>query len=224
MSRPLACADRSGFLFAHACDRPAAGTCSVCHKPICTEHTRMGSQGVTCVSCLRGDDDDDVDGGTDSDDSEASKGRGEDDPYFYGGQARAAAWAATLGVEYVTPASARWFVLLDIGDVGELGHDLPYQRLAVLGVRPHADDAGDTEPGADERDHHAQQEAARVAREPPAADRAEQDGQHSHRHHQGCEQHHTRGVHRYPRPVTARRPSEVDSLRSRSHSGRGIAQ
>ena len=102
MSRPLACADRSGFLFAHACDRPAAGSCSVCHKPICTEHTRMGSQGVTCVSCLRGNDDDDVDGDTDSDDSvggeptrvplESLQGRGEDDPYFYGGQARAAAY------------------------------------------------------------------------------------------------------------------------------------
>jgi hypothetical protein len=91
MSRPLACADRSGFLFAHACDRPAAGTCGVCHKPICTEHTRMGPQGMTCVTCLRGDDNDDVDSDTDSDDSESNEGRGEDDPYLHGG-ARAAAY------------------------------------------------------------------------------------------------------------------------------------
>ena len=96
MSRPLACADRSGFLFAHACDRPAAGTCSVCHKPICTEHTRMGAQGVTCVTCLRGDDDgNDVDSDTDSDDSDSHEplqGRAEDDPSVYGGQARAAGY------------------------------------------------------------------------------------------------------------------------------------
>lgn len=92
MSRPLGCADRSGFLFAHACDRPAAGSCSVCHKPICTEHTRMGPQGMTCVTCLRGDSDDDTDSDSDSDsdgDDESSPGRGEDDPYF---QARAAAY------------------------------------------------------------------------------------------------------------------------------------
>jgi hypothetical protein len=92
VSRPLACGDRSGFLFAHACDRPAAGACSVCGKPICPDHTRMGAQGPTCITCLR-DDDDDTDTETDSgDDGETAKGRGEDDPYFYGGPARAAAY------------------------------------------------------------------------------------------------------------------------------------
>lgn len=55
MSRPpLVCADRSGFLFAHACDRPAAGVCTVCGKPICAQHTRVGATGPTCIGCLRG--------------------------------------------------------------------------------------------------------------------------------------------------------------------------
>ena len=95
MSR-LACADRSGFLFAHACDRPAAGACALCHKPICPEHTRMGAQGPTCVTCLRSDDDaddDDTDSDSDSEDDaeDTPGGRGEDDPYFYGGRERLAA-------------------------------------------------------------------------------------------------------------------------------------
>lgn len=89
MSLPLACADRSGFLFAHACDRPAAGACSVCHKPICAEHTRMSKAGPTCITCLRDDDDDDKD--VDGDDDTTS-GRGEDDPYFYDERGRAAAY------------------------------------------------------------------------------------------------------------------------------------
>ena len=53
MSLPLACGDRSGFLFAHACDRPAAGACASCGRPICVEHTRMGPAGPTCIACLR---------------------------------------------------------------------------------------------------------------------------------------------------------------------------
>ena len=55
MSLPLACGDRSGFLFAHACDRPAAGACRNCGHPICIEHTRVGATGPTCISCLRGE-------------------------------------------------------------------------------------------------------------------------------------------------------------------------
>jgi hypothetical protein len=92
VSRPLACADRSGFLFAHACDRPAVGACSVCHQPICLEHTRMGKTGPTCITCLRGDEDDDSDADADSGDDETTPGRGEDDPYFYGGDERAAGY------------------------------------------------------------------------------------------------------------------------------------
>jgi hypothetical protein len=86
MSRPLACGDRSGFLFAHACDRPAAGACTLCGTPICVEHTRMGAQGPTCITCLRGDSDSEVDGEAEGD------GQREDDPYFYGGPERAAAY------------------------------------------------------------------------------------------------------------------------------------
>jgi hypothetical protein len=51
--RPLHCGDRSGFLFAHACDHPPAGACSRCGKPICVEHTRTSPTGPTCISCLR---------------------------------------------------------------------------------------------------------------------------------------------------------------------------
>jgi hypothetical protein len=50
---PLSCADRSGFLFAHACDRPAVGACGVCGKPICMQHTRTTASGPTCIACLR---------------------------------------------------------------------------------------------------------------------------------------------------------------------------
>ena len=88
MSRPLGCADRSGFLFAHACDRPAAGACTMCGKPICAEHTRIGTQGPTCVSCLRGGGDTEADAETDGD---AEDGQ-DDDPYFYGGKGRAEAY------------------------------------------------------------------------------------------------------------------------------------
>jgi hypothetical protein len=56
---PLGCADRSGFLFAHDCDRPVAGQCARCGKPICVEHTRMSEDGPTCIACLRQRDDDD---------------------------------------------------------------------------------------------------------------------------------------------------------------------
>ena len=64
MSPPLVCADRSGFLFAHACDRPATGACSVCGKAICVQHTRMRATGPTCIGCLRDerDEPDDRDG------------------------------------------------------------------------------------------------------------------------------------------------------------------
>ena len=68
MSRsPLACADRSGFLFAHACDRPAIGACSVCGKAICVQHTRNTASGPTCITCVRGADDRDSDHSSDLD-------------------------------------------------------------------------------------------------------------------------------------------------------------
>ncbi len=55
MSQPssITCGDRSGFLFAHACDRLATGQCVQCAKPICVEHTRITETGPTCITCLR---------------------------------------------------------------------------------------------------------------------------------------------------------------------------
>jgi hypothetical protein len=94
MNRPLACGDRSGFLFAHACDRPAAGACTMCGTPICVEHTRMGAQGPTCITCLRGRGDVEADAELDDDGADGPEGRREDDPYFYGGKERAAYYDA----------------------------------------------------------------------------------------------------------------------------------
>ena len=136
MSRPpLTCADRSGFLFAHACDGPAVGVCSVCGKPICVQHTRTSASGPTCISCLRGytDDDDrsrDRDhrtGRSSSDDpaarAPAPEGQfggagagGEwegppgtaraDDPYFFPGADRAAYYDAEDHAAFDAPAGA----------------------------------------------------------------------------------------------------------------------
>lgn len=49
----MSCAERSGFLFAHACDRPSAGACFSCGKPICILHTRPAADGsgALCVTC-----------------------------------------------------------------------------------------------------------------------------------------------------------------------------
>jgi len=75
MSRPpLQCSDRSGFLFAHACDRPAAGTCSRCNTPICVEHTRTAPTGPTCISCLRRRDSDSSSDSSSSSSSSSSRG------------------------------------------------------------------------------------------------------------------------------------------------------
>lgn len=74
MSRSITCADRSGFLFAHACDRIATGQCSRCAKPICVEHTRMTDAGATCVSCVRDDWDRERDHTSDDRDSASSGG------------------------------------------------------------------------------------------------------------------------------------------------------
>ena len=49
----MTCQERSGFLFAHACDRAVARCCTRCGKAICAEHTRMAEDGYTCISCLR---------------------------------------------------------------------------------------------------------------------------------------------------------------------------
>jgi hypothetical protein len=64
----VTCEERSGLLFAHACDRASLYGCTVCGKAICIEHTRMGTSGPTCIACVAT-----AEPGTDSD----------DDPYFY---------------------------------------------------------------------------------------------------------------------------------------------
>jgi hypothetical protein len=74
------CEERSGFLFAHACDRAATGTCSHCDKSICVEHTRFGSSGPLCITCMRTTTDEDPNA-----DPQAQAARqNPDDPYFYG--------------------------------------------------------------------------------------------------------------------------------------------
>jgi hypothetical protein len=49
----MGCQERSGFLFAHECDRPVAWSCATCGKAICAEHTRMTESGYGCISCVR---------------------------------------------------------------------------------------------------------------------------------------------------------------------------
>lgn len=47
------CQDRSGFLFAHGCDRAPDYTCVACGHAICDYHARDGADGqVYCVTCL----------------------------------------------------------------------------------------------------------------------------------------------------------------------------
>jgi len=104
MSTPLACGDRSGFLFAHACDRPATGACAVCGRPICIEHTRMGSAGPTCISCLRGESAGDRDRSTGSDSTTsgdragvAPEDSGAPPEGHFGGAGASASWPAQEG-------------------------------------------------------------------------------------------------------------------------------
>jgi hypothetical protein len=98
-SSPLHCADRSGFLFAHACDRPPASTCSRCQKPICVEHTRTTPSGPTCIGCLRR--------GTD-DRSSASEGASTSTSSSSGTTAAATALAVGAGTFGGAGASGAW--------------------------------------------------------------------------------------------------------------------
>jgi hypothetical protein len=47
------CKERSGFLFAHACDQPSTSLCSECGKPVCHQHTRVTVQGDCCIGCAK---------------------------------------------------------------------------------------------------------------------------------------------------------------------------
>jgi hypothetical protein len=75
------CEDRSGFLFAHACDRPATGACSHCGKQICIEHTRFEGGTPLCVTCMATTTPDDPN--ADPAQAQARAQPAEDDPYFY---------------------------------------------------------------------------------------------------------------------------------------------
>jgi len=47
----MLCKERSGFLFAHDCDRIASSSCIECQKQICHMHTRTTERGALCISC-----------------------------------------------------------------------------------------------------------------------------------------------------------------------------
>jgi hypothetical protein len=104
---PITCGDRSGFLFAHACDRLATGQCVRCAKPICVEHTRMTETGPVCVSCLR---EESWDRDRDSDDTDVESAPGpsapaEEPPFApgggqFGGAGAGTPWSPGAGSPY----------------------------------------------------------------------------------------------------------------------------
>ena len=47
------CQERSGFLFAHPCDRLAAWTCATCQKQVCDAHVRVSNGQPRCITCLK---------------------------------------------------------------------------------------------------------------------------------------------------------------------------
>ncbi len=73
----MRCKERSGFLFAHGCDRLVASQCSRCSKPVCTDHLRPGG---VCVSCEKR-----ASAAASSRGSRGSRSsRHYNDPYWYG--------------------------------------------------------------------------------------------------------------------------------------------
>lgn len=70
----MTCEERSGFLFAHACEEPAVWPCALCGKNVCMLHTRVTDAGNTCITCARAQ----------MPASERKDGtRTTDDPFFY---------------------------------------------------------------------------------------------------------------------------------------------
>jgi hypothetical protein len=49
----MTCQDRTGFLFAHACDRLAAWKCGSCAKEVCDDHMRREGAATLCASCWK---------------------------------------------------------------------------------------------------------------------------------------------------------------------------
>jgi hypothetical protein len=84
----VSCEERSGFLFAHACDRPVAWSCATCGKSICAEHTRMTESGYGCISCVRLQGEQTDQEREQQQQQQQQQGQGQpdrttDDPYFY---------------------------------------------------------------------------------------------------------------------------------------------
>lgn len=50
------CNEKTGFLFKHDCPHPPAGNCSLCGKPICSEHTHHLDNEACCTLCAKQDD------------------------------------------------------------------------------------------------------------------------------------------------------------------------
>jgi hypothetical protein len=75
----MSCQERSGFLFAHACDQPAAWACVRCAKMICAAHTRTTAEGQCCISCAR----ESMAAGQDQQQAQGNQYRDTNDPYFY---------------------------------------------------------------------------------------------------------------------------------------------
>lgn len=49
----MTCQDRTGFLFAHACDRLAAWKCGGCAKEVCDDHMRRQGASTLCATCWK---------------------------------------------------------------------------------------------------------------------------------------------------------------------------
>lgn len=85
----MMCQERSGFLFAHDCDRPVVRMCGQCHKALCEAHSRVVEGAHYCVTCFKqlpaapqGQQKQDprAQDPTATDDAD---GWADDDPYFY---------------------------------------------------------------------------------------------------------------------------------------------
>jgi len=160
MSMPLACADRSGFLFAHACDRPATGTCAVCGHPICIEHTRLGSAGPTCISCLRGESErdqgsgssDSTGGGGGPAGAAAEESGGAPSEGQFGGAGASAYWQARQG-ERADPAKAGDPYFFDGGPDRASYYDADdyraFDAVTAASAAEAAGDAGEAESAPD---------------------------------------------------------------------------
>lgn len=47
------CQDRTGFLFAHDCDRQADDACAECERAVCSEHGHWIEEKTLCTPCAK---------------------------------------------------------------------------------------------------------------------------------------------------------------------------